>query len=138
MPHDARVALLFIDLDHFKTINDRLGHDAGDDLLRDVARTLLAALRSHDLVARLGGDEFAIIVSGVGDMEMRMIADRLRRQLQFPRTLPDGEVVTVTASIGLAWASADESVDEFLRRADVLMYEAKRAGRDRLAEERRA
>ncbi|MCB1001983.1 MAG: PAS domain S-box protein [Acidimicrobiales bacterium] len=135
---DARVALLFIDLDHFKTINDRLGHDAGDDLLRDVARTLLAALRSHDLVARLGGDEFAIIVSGVGDMEMRMIADRLRRQLQFPRTLPDGEVVTVTASIGLAWASADESVDEFLRRADVLMYEAKRAGRDRLAEERRA
>jgi diguanylate cyclase (GGDEF)-like protein len=89
-------------------------------------------MRANDTVARLGGDEFAIIVSDVGDMEMRSIADRLMRQLRFPRTMPEGDIVTVTASIGLAWATMDESVDEFLRRADLLMYQAKQAGRDRL------
>lgn len=129
---DARVALLFIDLDRFKTINDRLGHDAGDELLVEVARTLQSTMRAHDTVARLGGDEFAIVVGDVGDLEMRAIADRLSRQLHFPRTMPDGEVVTVTASIGLAWATADENVDELLRRADLLMYQAKQGGRDRL------
>ena len=129
---ETRVALLFIDLDRFKTINDRLGHDAGDTLLIEVAQVLNATLRDNDTVARLGGDEFAIIVSGVGDMEMRSIADRLNRQLNFPRTMPEGDIVTVTASIGLAWATADESVDEFLRRTDLLMYRAKQAGRDQI------
>ncbi len=130
---DARTALLFIDLDRFKTINDRLGHDAGDLVLIEVAQTLTAATRSNDTVARLGGDEFAIIISDVGDMEMRSIADRLMRQLQFPRQMPEGDVVTVTASIGLAWATMDETVDEFLRRADLLMYQAKQGGRDQIA-----
>ncbi len=130
---DARTALLFIDLDRFKTINDRLGHDAGDAVLIEVAETLTAATRSNDTVARLGGDEFAIIISDVGDMEMRSIADRLMRQLQFPRQMPEGDVVTVTASIGLAWATMDETVDEFLRRADLLMYQAKQGGRDQIA-----
>jgi diguanylate cyclase (GGDEF)-like protein/PAS domain S-box-containing protein len=130
---DATVALLFIDLDRFKTINDRLGHDAGDDLLQEVSRALQGAMRSNDLVARLGGDEFAIIVTDVGDLEMRSIADRLMRQMHFPRTMPEGDVVTVTASIGLAWATLDESVDDFLRRADLLMYQAKQGGRDQIA-----
>ena len=66
-------------------------------------------------------------------MEMRSIADRLMRQLQFPRQMPEGDVVTVTASIGLAWATMDETVDEFLRRADLLMYQAKQGGRDQIA-----
>jgi diguanylate cyclase (GGDEF)-like protein/PAS domain S-box-containing protein len=130
---DARVALLFIDLDRFKTINDRLGHDAGDALLIEVARALESATRSSDTVARLGGDEFAIIVSGVGDLEMQSIAERLMRQLHFPRIMPEGDVVTVTASIGLAWATLGETVDEFLRRADMLMYQAKQGGRDQIA-----
>jgi len=134
---DTRVALLFIDLDRFKTINDRLGHDAGDTLLIEVAQTLAAATRSNDTVARLGGDEFAIIVFDVGDMEMRSIADRLMRQLHFPRPMPEGDVVTVTASIGLAWAAGDETVDEFLRRADLLMYQAKQGGRDRIVVDER-
>ncbi len=134
---DARIALLFIDLDRFKAINDRLGHDAGDEVLIEVAGVLTAALRTGDVVARLGGDEFAIIVSDVGDMEMRSIADRLIRQLNFPRQMPEGDTVTVTASIGLAWATADESVDEFLRRSDLLMYQAKQAGRDQLVVDHR-
>jgi diguanylate cyclase (GGDEF)-like protein/PAS domain S-box-containing protein len=134
---DARVALLFVDLDRFKTINDRLGHDAGDELLRQVAHTLQQVMRSGDTVARLGGDEFAIIVTDVGEMEMRSISDRLTRQLHFPRAMPEGDVVTVTASIGLAWAAADETVDEFLRRADLLMYRAKQGGRDQVAVDQR-
>lgn len=134
---DTRVALLFVDLDRFKTINDRLGHDAGDELLRQVAHTLQQAMRSDDTVARLGGDEFAIVVTDVGEMEMQAISDRLTRQLNFPRTMPEGDVVTVTASIGLAWATADETVDEFLRRADLLMYRAKQGGRDQVAVDHR-
>jgi len=126
------VALLFVDLDHFKTVNDRLGHDAGDELLIAVANGLRSAVRSTDLVARLGGDEFAVIITDAGAPEMEGIAARLREVMRFPRGLPDGSVVTVTASIGMAWALGDESVDEFLHRADEAMYEAKHLGRDQI------
>ncbi len=126
------VALLFVDLDHFKTVNDRLGHDAGDELLIAVAGGLTSAVRTTDVVARLGGDEFAVIITDVAVAEMERIAQRLGETMRFPRELPDGTVVTVTASIGMAWAAGDESVDEFLRRADEAMYEAKHLGRDQL------
>jgi len=126
----TRVALIFIDLDHFKLVNDRLGHDAGDALLVEVGREVQRAVRLDDFVGRLGGDEFAVIVSNVDDVEVRTVADRLVRLLNFPRILPDGELVTVTASIGLAWASAGETMDTLMRRADQLMYDAKRQGRN--------
>ena len=128
------VALLFVDLDHFKTVNDHLGHDAGDALLVAVAEGLLASVRASDVVARIGGDEFAVIITDAGGAEMGRIADRLRETMRFPRELPDGSLVTVTASIGLAWAAGEESTDELLRRADEAMYEAKHLGRDRLVE----
>ena len=131
---DGTIALLFVDLDHFKTVNDKLGHDAGDELLIAVAGGLRSAVRSVDTVARLGGDEFAVIIDDVTAEGMAMISARLSERLQFPRTLPDGNVVTVTASIGLAWAHGDETLDEFLRRADLAMYQAKHRGRNQIVD----
>jgi diguanylate cyclase (GGDEF)-like protein/PAS domain S-box-containing protein len=128
----ASVALAFIDLDHFKTVNDRLGHDAGDELLIAVANGLTSVVRSTDVVARLGGDEFALIITNIEQAPMHALAERIGAEMHFPRALPDGGVVTVTASIGLAWALGDETVDEFLRRADAAMYRAKHLGRDQI------
>ena len=99
-----------------------------------MAEGLLASVRASDVVARIGGDEFAVIITDAGGAEMGRIADRLRETMRFPRELPDGSLVTVTASIGLAWAAGEESTDELLRRADEAMYEAKHLGRDRLVE----
>ena len=124
-----RVSLIFIDLDRFKTINDRLGHDAGDVLLRNVATVLTDTMRSTDCIARLGGDEFAIVMPAIDPLELPLIAQRLHERLNFPHDTDDGEVV-VTASIGLATHRKGETLDDFLRRADQLMYDAKRAGRD--------
>ncbi len=128
-PADGPVSLIFIDLDRFKTINDLLGHDAGDLLLRNVAQVLTDTMRAGDCVARLGGDEFAIVVPAVDPIELPLIAQRLHDRLNFPHTTDQGEVV-VTASIGIATRREHESVDELLRRADQLMYDAKRNGRD--------
>ena len=131
---DGSVALLFVDLDHFKTVNDKLGHEAGDELLIAVAGALRSAVRGRDLVARLGGDEFAVIIHDVSPVEMSAISKRLSERLQFPRLLPDDTMVTVTASIGLAWAHLDETIDEFLRRADLAMYQAKHLGRNQIVD----
>lgn len=124
-----RLSLIFIDLDRFKTINDLLGHDAGDLLLRNVAHVLTDTMRATDHIARLGGDEFAIIMPGVDPFEVPLIAQRLHDRLNFPHDTTEGTVV-VTASIGIATYRADETLDDFLRRADQLMYDAKRSGRD--------
>ena len=126
------IALLFIDLDHFKELNDGAGHEAGDDVLIAVARSLDATVRDGDIVARLGGDEFAVVLMGAGRHEMVAVAERVSAVLTFPRRLHDGTTVVVTASIGMAWARPDETVDDLLRRADHAMYVAKRDGRARL------
>jgi diguanylate cyclase (GGDEF)-like protein/PAS domain S-box-containing protein len=126
-PH--RVSLIFIDLDRFKTINDRLGHDTGDALLRNVATVLTDTMRATDCIARLGGDEFAIVMPGIDPLELPLIAERLHARLNFPHHTDDGDI-TVTASIGIATHRPGESIDDFLRRSDQLMYDAKRSGRD--------
>lgn len=126
------LALLFIDLDHFKVVNDESGHEAGDELLVGVARVLRSVVRDGDLLARLGGDEFAVVLLGARRDEMVRIAERVAEALHFPRVLDDGQEVTVTASVGMAWAEPAESVDRLLRRADEAMYSAKRHGRARL------
>ncbi len=126
------IALLFIDLDRFKELNDGAGHEAGDALLVAAARALEASVRDGDVVARLGGDEFAVVLIGAARREMVAIAERVSHALCFSRALHDGTTVLVTASIGMAWARRDESVDDLLRRADHAMYVAKRDGRARL------
>lgn len=123
------VGVLFLDLDHFKDINDSLGHTEGDKLLETVARRLLQATRGCDTVARLGGDEFAILLEGLKtEPEALQIIERIRESLQRPVALR-GRDVTVTASIGLANAELGQSVVDLLRNADLAMYRAKSEGR---------
>jgi diguanylate cyclase (GGDEF)-like protein len=126
------MAVLFVDLDDFKTVNDTLGHAAGDELLVHTAERLQGCLRPGDVAARLGGDEFAVLLSGMRpDDDAVGIADRLVQAFADPFTV-QGEVVQVGASIGLAVSPAREcSADDLLRSADVAMYTAKVRGKNR-------
>jgi len=125
----APFALHFLDLDRFKAVNDALGHEAGDRMLRDVAGRLSEALGENDLVARLGGDEFAILQSGIGSaQEAAQFALRVREALERPFTLL-GHSVQVSASIGITLHPQDAtSAEELLRLADLAMYRAKSEG----------
>jgi diguanylate cyclase (GGDEF)-like protein/PAS domain S-box-containing protein len=125
-----RAALLFLDLDHFKLVNDSLGHDAGDQLLIEVARRLTSAVRGVDTVARLGGDEFVVLVEDEPDDAVLRLADRLARLVAEPIQLEQGTVNTST-SIGIAFASDAESAADLLRDADTALYRAKEKGRNR-------
>jgi diguanylate cyclase (GGDEF)-like protein len=127
----ARVALLFIDLDRFKAVNDTLGHEAGDRLLRAAAVRMQACVREADSVARLGGDEFVILLPRIESAEgARTVAEKLRRALGEPFDV-GGREASVSASIGVA-LYPDDAGDEtaLLARADAAMYAAKRAGRN--------
>ncbi|WP_050180518.1 DUF4084 domain-containing protein [Domibacillus robiginosus] len=123
-------AVLYMDLDGFKAINDTLGHDAGDALLVSVSKRLSASLRSSDMAARQGGDEFTALVSGFTDREeVERIAERLLRSVSKPYYI-DGRKLVVTPSIGIALYPQDgEDVDELLKKADAAMYEVKQSGK---------
>ncbi|MEM6322828.1 MAG: EAL domain-containing protein [Pseudomonadota bacterium] len=121
---------LYLDLDRFKRVNDTLGHDTGDALLRSAAKRMRSALRSVDFAARLGGDEFAALIAGpLDEQEVVAIADRIIDKLSRP-FLINGTQVLVGASVGLA-RSDGQGFEEVLRRADVALYESKRRGRGR-------
>ena len=126
------VALLFLDLDRFKVVNDSLGHTAGDQLLFATAERLLSVLRPSDTVARLGGDEFVVLLEGLSDLhEPISTAQRIREALKEP-VVVDGNEVFTTVSIGIAvTTSPDDTADGLLRDADAAMYLAKARGRDR-------
>ncbi|MEO6713636.1 MAG: EAL domain-containing protein [Mycobacteriales bacterium] len=127
----GKVAVLFIDLDRFKVINDSLGHDAGDELLVTVAERLNSCLRGSDVAARLGGDEFVVVCENVADSdEALIVAHRLEQAIGSP-TVIKGVATTVTASIGVVMAGAGASADSLLRDADAAMYKAKDGGRGR-------
>lgn len=129
---DQRLALLFIDLDHFKTINDTLGHALGDALLVEVARRIRACVRDSDTVARMGGDEFTVLVHDDHDgFELNAIIRRLNQRLSQPFMLA-GQLLRVSASIGIAChPEHGQSAESLLVSADCAMYEAKRSGRGR-------
>lgn len=132
------LAMLAIDLDHFKEVNDSLGHEAGDKVLYHVGRTIAAAVRRSDLVGRLGGDEFLAVLVDVGQPEQALqIAEDILRRLETPLDV-QGTTVRIGASIGIAFSTGNEdSPAALLRRADAAMYASKQAGggRARLAEE---
>ncbi|MBT2368478.1 EAL domain-containing protein [Streptomyces sp. ISL-10] len=135
---DPGTAVLFIDLDGFKGVNDRLGHQAGDELLIQAARRLADSVRAGDTAARLGGDEFAALIVGDGthdrtarELQVHEIADRLRLMLSQPYRI-DGTEVRVAASIGVAFAEPGISPTDLMRNADLAMYRAKAAGKDRV------
>jgi diguanylate cyclase (GGDEF)-like protein/PAS domain S-box-containing protein len=126
-----RVAVMFLDLDNFKNINDSLGHDAGDMLLQAVAQRLIKTTRSSDTVARLGGDEFAILLEGFASVaEVEKVAAALIEALDQPFALSGAEV-HVPASIGVAFGGATVGTEGLLSRADIAMYHAKAAGKNR-------
>ena len=128
--HGGRLAVLFIDLDDFKTVNDSLGHSAGDELLVTVSERLAACLRPGDTAARLGGDEFAVLIEAVADEDdAPMIAERIIGSLREP-VLLGGRTVAAAASVGITYGDHRADADEVLRNADLAMYTAKAAGKN--------
>lgn len=129
--YGKRVAVLFIDLDGFKPVNDSLGHSAGDAMLVEVARRLLQTVRPDDTVARLGGDEFLVLLANLDSEEpVLAVVERLVQALARSYRL-DGTVVHITASIGIAMGDGGlEQPEQLIRQADLAMYKAKQAGRN--------
>jgi diguanylate cyclase (GGDEF)-like protein/PAS domain S-box-containing protein len=125
------VAVLFVDLDHFKVVNDTLGHSAGDEMLSILAERLRHVVRGHDVLARFGGDEFIVVLSRVAhEGDPAEVAERIRRALHDPVMIGDHELF-VTASIGYSTnVDAGMSANDLLRNADAAMYRAKARGRD--------
>ncbi len=124
------VAVMFLDLDNFKVVNDSIGHDAGDQLLTVVAERLRACLRTPDTVARFGGDEFTILLDAISDVEeVTHVAERIAKSLRAPISLSGHELFT-TASLGIAISTApDENSESLLRKADLAMYRSKAGGK---------
>lgn len=134
---ECQLALMFLDLDHFKHVNDTQGHHAGDELLRAVAARLLDATRGSDTVARFGGDEFAVLLDDLHDRQAALVvADRITDSLKRPirLDLPTGPYeARIGVSIGIAYGSGGESPATLMRQADAAMYQAKHAGKGRHA-----
>ncbi|MET8742599.1 diguanylate cyclase CdgB [Streptomyces sp. NPDC004728] len=120
------LAVLFCDLDGFKSINDRFGHHTGDAVLIEVARRLTTCVRDGDTVARLGGDEFVVLADGLGNADAADLAVRLRNAI-IPPIRVDGRAVRVGASFGIGWAACGMTAEEVLRSADQRMYVEKRS-----------
>jgi diguanylate cyclase (GGDEF)-like protein len=129
--HQRRLAVMFIDLDRFKLVNDTLGHEAGDMLLKEVSRRLKLSLRQGDTVARLGGDEFIMLLEEItSERDALLVGQKLIAELGRP-ALIGGDEVTVTASIGVSTYPADAAdAVTLMRHADAAMYHAKEKGRN--------
>ena len=127
--------VMFVDLDRFKQVNDNYGHQSGDQVLQQAARTLIDGTREEDLVARYGGEEFVVVVSGQGAETARIMGDRLVNMFRnTTHNVSGGQVISVTASIGVAVMDENNSfltVDEMIAAADKALYTAKESGRDR-------
>jgi len=129
----APAALLLVDIDHFKRVNDTYGHLAGDELLTATAHTLVQHVQAGDVLGRFGGEEFVIVAPGAGERDACGLAERLREEVGSISVPARGELVTVTVSIGVAALGRDGyELFELLAAADAALYRAKKAGRDRV------
>jgi len=128
--NNHHLAILYIDLDGFKNINDSLGHDVGDELLCYIANQIKASTRSYDVIARMGGDEFTVLLDGLkNESDAAIIADKLIKYISKPHKIGDDEL-SVTASVGIAcYGQAGNDVESLLQAADMAMYDAKKNGR---------
>ncbi|HYO39535.1 MAG TPA: EAL domain-containing protein [Nocardioidaceae bacterium] len=133
----SRVALLFVDLDGFKPVNDRFGHAAGDAVLIDVAQRLASCVRQSDTVARLGGDEFGLLLEEIDPTEVNTACTRILGALSRGAHVA-GHQLSLSASIGVAFSDEGETAESMLRNADLAMYEAKSRGKDQYVEYERA
>ena len=124
-------AILFVDLDHFKDVNDTLGHSVGDELLKDTSERLVSCIRQTDIIARLGGDEFIIFLNDIeGGLDAQYIAERIHEKFNTSRIIA-GNDLFITASVGIAvYPSDGDSLEELLKNADTAMYVAKKSGRN--------
>lgn len=124
--------ILFMDIDHFKLFNDQFGHDAGDDVLKFLAGTFTANTRPFDIYGRWGGEEFIGIIRNVDAGALEKMGNRLRTLVESAYLVRGTEKHHVTISIGAAVANADDTMDNLIKRADILLYKSKEAGRNRL------
>ncbi len=126
------VAMLMLDIDYFKRLNDRYGHAAGDEALRVFARTAQATLREQDILGRLGGEEFALLLPATDLVGAMQAAERLRAAVESAPLTVEGQTVVLTVSIGVVMVDAAEHINTALARADHALYTAKSAGRNRV------
>jgi diguanylate cyclase (GGDEF)-like protein len=129
----AQTALLLVDIDWFKRVNDMHGHEAGDDVLCHVAQTLIHAAPEGALIARLGGEEFTIMCEISGHAELTLLAEKLRRATEATHIIYHGEIIRVTISLGLAIARPGDTLSALLSRADKALYGAKDHGRNQFS-----
>jgi len=130
--HRISFGLLFLDVDHFKSVNDTFGHKAGDIALLNIAKTLGHNLRETDAYGRWGGEEFIVILQGVDSRTLVAVADKLRAMIGSSNFQVEGHDLHITTSIGATLVKAEDELDTLVARADGLMYQSKQNGRDRV------
>ncbi len=128
----TRFAILFLDIDFFKKVNDTYGHDAGDKVLTKIAKTISLNIRKNDFVGRYGGEEFVVILRDISEESMIQIAEKIRILIRGTDILFDDKLINVTVSIGCSYYREGLSQEEFLKEADANMYKAKETGRDKV------
>lgn len=130
--YNSQVGIFFLDIDNFKEINDRYGHDCGDKVLQRIAATIMGMIRPTDLAGRWGGEEFVTAVSNVSRKTIKPIAERFRKAASEAAFKNDGKEICFTVSVGATMAREHEPLEDVIKRADRLMYRSKEAGRNRV------
>jgi diguanylate cyclase (GGDEF)-like protein len=130
--HTKNLAIIFLDIDHFKTINDQYGHECGDIALAAVAKWIKESLRSSDVVFRFGGEEFVILLSDTDLAGAELLAERIRNTIECHTLAYDMATIKVTASLGVGALREEDTIETFVKRADDAMYKAKRGGRNQV------
>jgi diguanylate cyclase (GGDEF)-like protein len=130
--HTKSLSMIFLDIDHFKAINDHYGHECGDIALTAAAKWIKGSLRNSDLVFRYGGEEFVILLSDTDLAGAELLAERIRNNIERHTLAYDMTTIKITASFGVATLRDDDTVDTFIKRADNAMYKAKKNGRNQV------
>lgn len=129
---NKKLSLIFFDIDHFKSINDKYGHDCGDITLASSAKRIKESLRDSDIVFRYGGEEFVILLSDTDDKGAELLAERIRESIERHTIAYGMEAIKVTASLGVSTLRDDDALESFIKRADEAMYAAKNNGRNQV------